>query len=151
MSSARVAALRLLSRRDYTKAELRQKLADREFGSEEIDQALDSLSAESLVDDRRAAAAYVRTATRVKNRGRLRIRRELEARGVDRAVIRELLADMAPDDETAAVDRLLRRRNLPARLNVADRRRVFQQLLRRGFTPDVIAKALKSRGEESDE
>jgi SOS response regulatory protein OraA/RecX len=28
-------------------------------------------------------------------------------------------------------------------LNPADRRRLFQQLLRRGFTPDVIAKALK--------
>jgi regulatory protein len=145
MSSARVAALRLLTRRDYTKAELRDKLAARDYSSEEIDEALADLASQGLVDDRRAAAAYVRTASRIKGRGRLRIQRELEARGLDRGTIRQALEELPASDETAALERFLQRRRLPARLAAADRRRLFQQLLRRGYTADLIAKALKAR------
>lgn len=140
---ARTAALRLLSRRDYTTAEIRQKLTDREFEGGETEEAIASLRADRLIDDRRAAAAHIRTASRIKQRGRIRIERELEARGVDRSLIRELLRDLPAEDESAAIAKFLQRRRPPGRLNPADRRRLFQQLLRRGFTPDVIAKALK--------
>jgi regulatory protein len=145
MSAARTAALRLLSRRDYTSAELRDKLASREYSAGDIDEALASLAAERLLDDRRAAAAHVRTASRVKGRGRLRIQRELEARGLDRDVVRQALEELPAADESAALDRWLQRRRLPARLPAALRRRLFQQLLRRGFTADLIASALKAR------
>ena len=141
--SARNVALRLLSRRDYTTAELRRKLTEREFPAEAIDDALASLTTDRLLDDRRAAAAHVRTASRVKRRGRLRIQRELEARGVDRQVIRELLDELPPEDESAAIAEFLRRRHAGP-IGMADRRRLFQQLMRRGFTADVIAKALKA-------
>ncbi len=144
--SARNVALRLLSRRDYTTAELRRKLTEREFPAEAIDDALASLTTDRLLDDRRAAAAHVRTASRVKRRGRLRIQRELEARGVDRQVIRELLDELPPEDETAAIAEFLRRRHT-GHIGMADRRRLFQQLLRRGFTADVIAKAIKANQE----
>ena len=49
------------------------------------------------------------------------------------------------EDETAAIQSFLRRKRVPADLTVADRRRLFQQLMRRGFTADVIAQALKNR------
>jgi regulatory protein len=145
MSSARAAALRLLSRRDYTSTELRDKLASREYSVEDIDAALASLTAERLLDDRRAAAAHVRMASRIKSRGRLRIQRELEARGLDREVVRQALEELPAADESAALERWLQRRHVPAHLAAADRRRLFQQLLRRGFTADLIAKALKER------
>src|SRR5690242_6859922 len=112
MSAARTAALRLLSRRDYTSAELRDKLASREYSAGDIDEALASLAAERLLDDRRAAAAHVRTASRVKGRGRLRIQRELEARGLDRDVVRQALEELPAADESAALDRWLQRRRL---------------------------------------
>lgn len=143
MSSARAAALRLLARRDYTTAELRDKLVSRDYSAEDIQEALATLAAQGLLDDRRAAAAHVRTASRIKGRGRLRIQRELEARGLDRSLVREALEELPASDETAALNRVLLRRHLPPRLTAADRRRLFQQLLRRGFTADVIAKALQ--------
>jgi regulatory protein len=134
-----------LSRRDYTTSELRQKLLDREFAEADIDEALRSLTADRLLDDRRTAAAHVRTASQIKGRGRLRIQRELEARGVDRDLVRDLLADLPAADDLAAIDRFLGRKRLPPRLSAADHRRVFQQLLRRGFPADAIAKALARR------
>ena len=150
MSSARAAALRLLSRRDYTTTELRDRLATRKYSVEEIDEALSSLAEQGLVDDRRAAAAYVRTASRIKGRGRLRIQRELEARGLDRGAVREALEALPAAEEAAALQRYLARQRVPAHVNAADRRRLFQRLLRRGFTADLIAAALKDRGRDQE-
>ena len=146
MPSARSTAIRLLTRRDYTTAELRRKLEEREFPAEDIDAALAGLTEQKLLDDRRAAGAHIRTASRVKRRGRLRIQRELEARGVDRGLARELLEDLSPDDESAAIRQFLERRHR-GRLSMADRRKAFQQLMRRGFTADAIAKAIRDTHE----
>jgi len=143
MSQARVAALRLLTRRDYTAAELRTKLLARELPEADVTAALDDLAAAGLLNDRRVAESFVRVATTLKGRGRHRIARELEQRGVDRAIIRDTLANLPVADETASIRSFLTRRHVPARLSPAEHRRVFGQLLRRGFSADLIASALR--------
>jgi regulatory protein len=146
MDKTRTAALRMLSRRDHTAAELRRKLADADHDPEDINRVIDALRAAGAIDDRRVAEAYVRTASRVKGRGRLRIVQELQARGVDRALAEETAAAIPEDDETAAIERILSRKRVPARLDAGTRRRLFQQLLRRGFPAHLIARALKKSG-----
>lgn len=148
MSQARVAALRLLTRRDYTAAELRTKLLDKEHADAEVAAALDGLTRDGLVNDRRVAVSFVRVASSLKGRGRHRIERELEHRGVDKAIIREALATLPAADETASIRRFLERKKLPARLSPAEHRRLFGQLMRRGFSADLIAKAI--RGQDTD-
>jgi len=143
MSAARVAALRLLSRRDYTTAELRDKLLAREHDAAEVDETIQDLCRERLLDDQRVAEAYARTACRLKGRGRVRIGRELEARGVDRDLVREVMASLSESDEAAALERFLARRRTATRLDATARRRLFHQLLRRGFPAHLIAQALK--------
>ena len=150
MSQARATALRLLTRRDYTAKELRTKLLDRDVPEAEVASVLADLADSGVVNDRRVAESFVRVASTVKGRGRLRISRELEQRGVDRAVIREALAALPEDDETASIRRFLERKHLPVRLSPAEHRRVFGQLVRRGFSGDLIAKALRSRGIEDE-
>jgi len=149
--SARSLALRLLGRRDYTAAELRQKLVDRETAPDDADDVIARLQAEGLVDDRRAAAAHVRTAANLKLRGRGRIARELAARGVDAEIAGEALAPLTPDADAEAIARILARKRVPARLDPAERRRIFQHLLRRGFSADAIVRALRDRGRGEDE
>jgi len=144
---ARAAALRLLSRRDYTTSELRAKLLAQEYAADEVEDVIRGLIDEALLDDRRTAAAYVRLASVVKGRGRLRIQRELETRGVDRALARELVGALPAADEASAIERFLQRKRVSSRLSVADRRRVFQQLLRRGFPAETIERALENRKE----
>jgi len=148
--SARAAALRLLTRRDYTTAEIRAKLIDREFDVEEVDAAINSLNQAGLLNDRRAATAHVRTASQIKHRGRLRIRRELEARGIERALISQVLAELPARDETAGIETFLARKRLPPELDPAQRRRLFGQLMRRGFSADAISKALRGRGTDEE-
>ena len=142
-SSIRSAALRLLTRRDYTSLELRDKLIDRGYLADDVDALLSDLTTRGLLDDRRAAEAHARTASRIKGRGRVRIARELEARGIARSVITDLVAELPASDEAAAIARFIERKRLPKRLDPAARRRLFQQLLRRGFPVDAISKALR--------
>jgi SOS response regulatory protein OraA/RecX len=93
----------------------------------------------------------VRTAGCVKGRGRLRIVRELEARGIERDLARELVGEVSADDEAESIARILLRRRLPRRLRPEDRRKIFQHLLRRGFPADAISKALQKHGKDADE
>jgi regulatory protein len=147
--SIRAAALGFLTRRDYTTAELRDKLATRLYPDGKIDETIAALTAQGLLDDRRVAAAHLRTAGGVKGRGRLRIVRELEARGVARSLVREIVAEWPAADEAQALAKLLYRKRIPKSLDPAARRRLFRQLLRRGFPADAIAKAIG--GIERDE
>jgi regulatory protein len=144
-SQARLAALRMLNRRDYTVAELRERLLKKEHVPADIDEALAGLVSSGLADDRRVAVSAVRVSASVKGRGRHRIARELEARGVDKALIGEVLDALSPDDELEAVRAFLERKRLPARLSAQEHRRVFGQLLRRGFSADLIARVIRER------
>jgi len=138
----RLAALRLLGRRDYTTAELTARLLDRGYVPEDVGATVARLAADGSLDDQRVARAHVRTASRVKGRGRLRIQAELRARGIDAEVAREALADLSPDDDLQAIERFLARRAADDPTLAANRNRLFRQLLRRGFSAETIAKAL---------
>jgi regulatory protein len=136
----------MLSRRELSRAELTAKLIDRGFAREDVDAAVERLAGNRSVDDRRAAFAHVRTASRLKGRGRLRIQRELEARGFSRDLTREALAELPPDEDLNAITRFIERRSRTIDDSPAGRRRLFNQLLRRGFSSAMIAKVLKSLG-----
>jgi len=150
MSQARATALRLLTRRDHTTKELRTKLLDREFEEADVTTVIDDLTQAGLLDDRRVAASFVRVNSALKGRGRQRISRELEHRGVDQATIRASLAALPVEDELGSIRRFLERKHLPARLSPPEHRRIFGQLLRRGFSPDLIGQALRGRAVEHE-
>ena len=85
----------------------------------------------------------MRTASRLKGRGKLRIQRELEARGFARDVVREALDEIPADEDAHAIQRFVERKRQTIDDSPAGRRRLFNQLLRRGFAAETIAKALK--------
>jgi regulatory protein len=138
-------------RREYTAAELRARLRDRGYAEDITDDCIQRLTADGTLDDRRVAANHIRTARDIKTRGRLRIERELVARGIAPALARELLADVPKEDDQAQIARVLARKHLPERLSLAERRRIFQHLLRRGFPAGAISKALRQRGLDDDQ
>jgi regulatory protein len=145
----RLAALRLLGRRDYTSAEIARRLLDRGFLPEDVATTVAALVADGSLDDARTARSHVRVALHAKGRGRLRILAELRARGIDDAVAREALSDLSPDDDQRAIERFVARR-CPAGVLPGDRDRVFRQLLRRGFPAEAISRVLKGSTSEGE-
>ena len=101
------------------------------------------------------ARAFARTALNVKGRGRLRIQRELQEKGIPRDIAAEALAEAFGDtDERALVARALQKR-LRGRTTLKDRAesaRLYQYLMRQGFTPAAVVAALRKirGGREED-
>lgn len=144
--SAYVDALYLLARRELSERQLRDHLADREHQPDEIDAAVERLRADGSLDDARVARAYARTALKVKGRGRLRIQRELHQLGIPNDVAAEALAETFSEvDERAliarALDKKLRGNSIDSPAAYA---RVYQHLMRQGFSPAAVSAALRA-------
>jgi regulatory protein len=144
--SAYLDALHLLSRRELTVAECRARLLARGHSEDKVEAAIEHLLETGGLDDMRVAKAVARTAAEVKGRGRLRVLRELNARGVDREVAAEAVGEVFGEmDERSLVSKALQKK-LRGRQKPADRAeyaRLYQYLLRQGFTPDVVMAALR--------
>ena len=156
--SAYLDGLRLLGRRELSVKELRDRLIDREHPADEIERAIEHLLETRALDDARVARAYARTAAGVKGRGRLRVMRELSAMGIAKDTAGEALAEVFADvDERAVIARALQKkmRGRPRIANVAEHARLYQYLMRQGFTPAGITAALRKlggrRGSETEE
>lgn len=125
--------------------ELTAKLLAKGLHETDVEPVVADLAAAGYLDDRRTAAAHVRTAARVKGRGPRRIQLELEARGVDADAARAAVSAVSPEDIDEAIRRIVERRH-PARPIPADaKRRLFQHLLRRGFSSGAIGRVLNRR------
>jgi SOS response regulatory protein OraA/RecX len=99
------------------------------------------------------AAAYVRTALKVKGRGRLRIQRELQEMGVERDVASGALAEGFGDvDERALIAAAIKKklRGTPKISTAAEYARVYQFLMRQGFSPAGVTAALRAYRKGTD-
>ena len=93
ITALRSRALALLTRREHSQHELRQKLTELGGTTEQIDTIITELSSQSWQDDRRFAEVFIRSQAR-KGQGSLTIQQELKQRGItDKELISELLAE----------------------------------------------------------
>jgi regulatory protein len=136
-------------------AECRDRLLARDHTEDEVGAAIEHLLETGGLNDQRLALAYARTAVETKGRGRLRVVRELQARGVARDVATEAVAEVFGEkDERSLVARAIQKklRGRPKPANQAETARLYQYLMRQGFSPAVVADALrKLRGGMADE
>lgn len=143
----------MLGRRENTRAQLRRKLLQRKFDPADIDRTLDDLTAAGFLDDARAAKTFARHATHIKGQGRMRIARELAAKGVAPELVAQTLdAAVDPDEEAERLTKALERRARGK--DLSDRKesgKVWQALVRQGFAPDAVSKALRTFGMDGDD
>ncbi len=129
-------ALRLLERRSFAASDLARRLVLKGHPPDAAAAARLRAAALGLLDDRRFSAAFVETRA-ARGRGPLRLRRDLAAMGVERAVIDGALAQafgadgaQAPRPDALARRRMGQLRGLP---RPVQRRRLLAYLARRGF------------------
>jgi len=143
----------MLARREHSVAEVRSRLVDREHPAEEIDTAIERLLETRALDDQRVARAYARTALTVKGRGRLRIQRELQVMGIAREIAAEAIAEVFGDvDERALIEKAIQKKLRGGKklVTLPERARVYQFLMRQGFTPAAVSAAMRRFGGTSD-
>jgi len=139
--SPRNHAMNWLARREHSLAELRTKLAAREFSPEAIENTVAGLVADGLASDDRFAEAFVAARIR-KGQGPVRIRRDLRQRGVDAELIQLHLEESGADWRSLA--ETVRHKKFGAKIpaEYKEKARQMRFLEYRGFTGEQIRAAL---------
>jgi regulatory protein len=139
--SVEAAAMRLLARREHSRAELKRKLGARGAPAELIEQVLDALATRRLQRDDRYAETLV-TSRLGRGQGPVRIRRELAEQGVAAELIEAALARCEADWCRLAAETRRRRFGAAAPASWPERARQARFLEYRGFTGEQIRHAL---------
>ena len=142
MSELYQRAVRLLARREHTRAELARKLAA--HGTpEEIDTVLNALAGSGLQSDARFAASYVHSqAARL---GAARLRQTLRQKGVTTELIADHVEDLPDELERARAVWLKKFAAPPA--NRSEWAKQARFLQGRGFAVEIIRTLLKEVAE----
>ncbi len=141
---ARAQALKLLARREHSRLELEHKMARRRFGREVVKAVLDDCEQRGWLDDDRFADVYGRGRIDA-GYGPLRIRMELEQRGVHREP--ECLKQASEEQWRKRCRDLRRRRFGTAAVKDWDEQvRQMRFLQRRGFAHAHIDFAMGDAG-----
>ncbi|MFT3718735.1 recombination regulator RecX [Pseudorhodoferax sp.] len=137
-------ALRLLARREHSRPELERRLAPHAESPEALAGALDELQARGFISEARVVDAVLHQ--RAAQYGALRLRQELQHKGVAPDAIAAAVAGLAGSEFERALA-LWRRRFRPA-ADTRERARQGRFLLARGFSAEVVGRVLKAGGQE---
>ncbi|KAB2926689.1 MAG: recombination regulator RecX [Dechloromonas sp.] len=139
MPDLRVRALQLLTRRDYSRAELQKKLATHAESAEELDSVLDTLQSERLLSDQRYAVQ--RVAARAGRYGDARLKQELHLKGVGDDDIAAALPEGGDETERCRMVWQRKFRQLPQ--SPEERAKQMRFLQYRGFSSEAIRRVLR--------
>ena len=137
----RIAAVRLLARREHTKEELRRKLTRRGHPQACVESVVAALDDASYVSDARFAEGFVRVRAE-RGQGPLRIRAELRERGVADALADEVLTETGEYWLGRAQAARRKRFGAAVPTDRGDWNRQARFLAQRGYPSDLIFRAL---------
>ena len=136
-------ALRLLSQREYSRAELVRKLSPHEEVPGELAQALDDLQAKGFIDETRVLASVLNH--RAPKLGNGRIKQELLAKGLAPGAVSQAMLDLKNSEFARAQTIWQKKFGTPA-ADANERAKHYRFLLTRGFSSEVVRKVVKLSG-----
>lgn len=145
-SETRVRAANMISSRPLSRAELVKKLREKGALEQDAADAADWLEEIGALSDRDYAAMLVRHYSGA-GYGRARLRDELYRRGVPRELWDEALEET--DDAREVIARVIAQKTKGRTLDEKGRKRLFDMLLRRGFSFSDVRAALGEKGENA--
>ena len=135
----RLAALRLLTRRDHSRAELKAKLVTLAESEEQLDTVLDTLQSERLLSDHRFAAQ--RVVARAGRYGNARLKQELRQKGIGDEEIAAVLPEGG--DETERCRTIWARKFGELPRTPEERAKQMRFLQYRGFSGEAIRRVMR--------
>ena len=135
-------AIRALSRKERTVAELRAWLADREVDPEEAEEAIERLIEMNQLGDERYAALFAEDKRELFGWGPARIRETLVEKGVSRAIAEAAAAGESSDELAERAAELLKRRDDDLEQE-SGRGRALAFLARRGYELEIAYAAVR--------
>jgi regulatory protein len=146
LAEARHYALKLLHFRSRSEKEMIDRLKRKGFDDTQINNTMEYLQNAGLIKDEALAPELLKHAIEKKYLGRKGIKVFLSSRGLKKDLIDETLSDFSEDVEKEAALRLVEKKMKVLRNYPEDviKRRLWGMLQRRGFSAEIINKAIKS-------
>jgi regulatory protein len=141
-------ALRLLSQREHSRAELERKLAPHEEVPGDLAKALDELQARDFINDGRAIESVVHR--RSGKWGATRVKQELVAKGLTGEAVAQALAGLRDTELSRALEVWRKKFGSPAP-DPQTRAKHMRFLLTRGFSADVVRQVVTGAEQQGDE
>ena len=142
-------ALGLLTRREHSRKELKRKLTARGVEPDEAAAAIGRLAEAGWQDDTRFAESLVRSRAGA-GYGPLHIRAELGMHGLERDAIVAAMETFEGDWTEVARDLVRRRFGEAGPVDLAQRRKAAELLVRRGFDGERIRAATRFDPDDAD-
>lgn len=142
---AKLRAMNLLQKRDYTEYKIREKLREGYYGEDIIDEAVDYLKSFRYIDDERYAEDYVRY--HMQDRSRNRIKQDLMQKGISTELLDRILdttyCEETQNPEIELCRTLLKKKHFdPDLATYEEKQKLKAFLYRKGFGTDVIESAM---------
>ena len=132
-------ALRLLSQREHSRAELQRKLAPHEETPGELAALLEKLAVKDLQSDQRAVDSLVYR--RSAKLGTQRLRQEMQSKGMDPQAVAQAVAQLRTSGQARAFEVWRKKFGSPAATS-AERAKQVRFLAGRGFSGEAIARVV---------
>ena len=138
--------LSLLARRELTSTQLRNRLTNKGFTPEAVNDTIQRLTEEGALDDRRTANMYARQAALIKHRGPRRAILDIVALGIADGIAREVVSQTYEEVDTQLVIQRALNRRLTGRVqDRAQFQKLYQYLVRQGFDGPLAYSVLEKR------
>lgn len=130
-----ITSLRLLAATPKSRRILKTKLSDKGFDEQVVQRILEKLERQGLLNDRNYALSVMQLFTDYRPSGRRRIAFELEKRGIQKALIQDVIQNYAPEEERQNAFELAKQKwEKWVQFEKGKRRKkVYDFLVRRGF------------------
>jgi regulatory protein len=138
-------ALRLLSAREYSRAELERRLRPHEETPGALAQALDELQAKDFINEARVVESLLHR--RAPKLGTQRIRQELQAKGLEPEAVADAVAHLRSTEVDRAREVWHKKFGAPP-ADATERAKQMRFLAARGFGGDAIRKVVAGDSEE---
>ena len=132
-------ALRLLSGREHSRAELEKRLQQYQEAPGDLATALDELQTKGFISEQRVIESVINR--RSAKLGSARIRQELQSKGLDKDAVIDAVASLQATELDRARD-LWRRKFGEVATDAKERGKQMRFFASRGFSGDVIRKVM---------
>jgi regulatory protein len=151
--AAQATALQYLADRQRTTHEVRQKLRRSGVADQVTEQVIARLQARGALNDTAYAHAYLTSRLASRGYGPQRLRRELQQRGIGRALVEESAQQELAAEDVLAAARVQAAKRWPRLARETDlarrRQKLWAFLRRRGFPAAIVQQVLMEMAEET--
>lgn len=144
-------ALRLLSIKDYSEAQLKKKLKEYYYSEATINRILEKMKFYGMINDERYAEKYIHDSLNIKKVGRRKIAFDLKSKGIPDSITKEMDIDEETEFENAAF--LAEKKLKSLKKDEKQKEKLYRYLISKGFDYDTANRAVSNilKDRESDD